>query len=921
MSKYILDPSGKIIIDGEVKNPGEASQEKLQNQEDYFSSKSPGNNTTVIPSTNALPAGLKGLTGLVDKGVGIVSFESGVKDLESDIFPSKKNSQGNENLLVNPSFGYDKPVKYYSRYNSIFAEGDSNRAIYAEELEMIAGIEFNSAGLFLQTGPNGSKIDISLITYIFDYLIESIVYLSSFWFLSGYGNDLKNNLIPDPIKYYFDKLLNSYRDKRIKRSSKTFSLANLIKYFIIGFDKFINTDPKYKNLYKNDKYDLNYSQIDSNFELLFKYIGRTLTGISKIGRNRFFLLIRKFQQESYWHSEILYKAKEDSKENIIDKFFIQFSQYYFKFILERINIGYLIIYKDNPLLNTQTTIPGVNPLYRKNSTQRLLDPSRTIFDKDKDKKDLLDRSRFNNQEILFKEEYKYKWKEKFPNQYSSFNTSITTLPQLLKATQYFKHKLRDSQNHIVYQNFSAGSKNSARRLPQELVEQVESYLDNEYMPFYLHDLRTNEIVSMHAFLDTISDSFSPEYSSTSGYGRIDDVKHYVKTTRSINLTFSLYSMQSEDFDLMWYQVNKIVSMVYPQWSQGIPANTGKFKDLKDFRFPFTQVPTASPLIRLRVGDVLKSNYSLENLKRLHGNKKLRGIKFKHNNNIIFNSKTKAYVLFTRHKSTLDFNREALKQQAYKSVSALINISDDISQAPKNDVEKIEKILNQNNINDDYKLSTYNFQGSEILNNMLYDLNKLRTSYFKNKKSVFVEKFDASGLRSNNSLARFIAFSGDDGNNTLKNIFSLEKSFVFLFIEENDTGLISFIAIPKIYVNNNTESFKIEKDSLIKDQKQINIFSSEDELGNINNPYTKAFESSKGKGLAGFITSLDVNYQESVWNTNSPGSNAPHGVKITMGFSPIHDIAPGLDHEGIMRAPIYNVGAVNKTFFNDEIEKK
>ena len=66
-----------------------------------------------------------------------------------------------------------------------------------------------------------------------------------------------------------------------------------------------------------------------NLELLFKYVGRTLTGISKIGRNRFFLLIRKFQQESYWHSEILYKAKEDSKENIIDKFFIQFSQYYF----------------------------------------------------------------------------------------------------------------------------------------------------------------------------------------------------------------------------------------------------------------------------------------------------------------------------------------------------------------------------------------------------------------------------------------------------------------------------------------------------------------------------------------------------------------------------------------------------------------
>ena len=179
------------------------------------------------------------------------------------------------------------------------------------------------------------------------------------------------------------------------------------------------------------------------------------------------------------------------------------------------------------------------------------------------------------------------------------------------------------------------------------------------------------------------------------------------------------------------------------------------------------------------------------------------------------------------------------------------------------------------------------------------------------------------MSKNNSAARSAAFNINNSDITsfnIKFIKKLEKSFVFLFIDDIDNKEVSFIAIPKVYIEKN-ETFDIVKDSLNKDQKQINIFSSEDESGNINNPYTKAFESSKGKGLAGFITSLDVNYQESVWNTNSPGSNAPHGVKITMGFSPIHDIAPGLDHEGIMRAPIYNVGAVNKTFFNDEIEKK
>ncbi len=141
---------------------------------------------------------------------------------------------------------------------------------------------------------------------------------------------------------------------------------------------------------------------------------------------------------------------------------------------------------------------------------------------------------------------------------------------------------------------------------------IENILEAEYMPFYLHDLRTNEILSFHAFIDTISDSFSPQYSPSSGYGRIDDVQHYIKTTRTINTTFSLVAYNQDDHDLMWYQINKLVSMVYPQWSKGIKRNK---KDRT--AFPFTQMPTASPLIRLRVGDVITSNYSKENLARLH----------------------------------------------------------------------------------------------------------------------------------------------------------------------------------------------------------------------------------------------------------------------------------------------------------------
>jgi hypothetical protein len=140
------------------------------------------------------------------------------------------------------------------------------------------------------------------------------------------------------------------------------------------------------------------------------------------------------------------------------------------------------------------------------------------------------------------------------------------------------------------------------------------------MPFYFQDLRTNEIVAFHAFLDDLSDSYSAEYNSTSGYGRIEDIKMYKSTKRSVGCTFHVISTNPEDFEYMWWQINKLTTMVYPQWSQGRAIST-KLNDV-DFKFtqPFSQIPTSTPVIRLRVGDLIRSNYSRFNLKRLFGYK-------------------------------------------------------------------------------------------------------------------------------------------------------------------------------------------------------------------------------------------------------------------------------------------------------------
>lgn len=890
-NKYVLDPSGKIVVNGELKDANEASEKILKNQNDFFQQRRQSTADKAFNAARAsLPAGA--ITGIDSKlsDIDLTQFETLLTSETPDfpnprdgqeghvIFPRKKNNQ----LLINPSFGADKDtdINYYTPYNSIFSKDKSNRRVYAEELEMLTGLDLNSLGLSASGigGRDGINSDFTQILFIFDFLIESLAYIGTFWLINLINKSTKNN--DTAIQYYFSKILNT------GNYVETTDLFALFNYYIVGLDRFINTDPKSKSLRDISNFD------DPNrikFFDLFRVAIRNVLSISKVGRNRMFLLIRKFQQKSYWHTELLYKHKQDTSENGVDKFFIEFSNYYFKFIIERINIGYIVLNK-NKITTRNSNLDTLN-LYNDQLT-RNFDPIRLGRDS---LKDILDetgkRAEFNTMgsKNIYYDDQNFTYDGKDYLLKGKFKTSITSLPQLFLGS-------KDNQTSNI--NFVKKKDSSqSRRLPQELVKKVESYLDNEYMPFYLHDLRTNEIVSMHAFLDSISDSFSPEYTSNSGYGRIDDVKHYVKTTRNINITFSLVSMQADDHDLMWYQINKIVSMVYPQWSAGIPATTGKLKDINGFTYPFTQVPTASPLIRLRVGDVLKSNYTKKNIERLHFSKEPKFIKEQKYINIADNFLAFAYIKSDSiiKKYNKDDIKEKVKKQNNNAASYL-----------KNDLKGFEFIIDSESS-----------EGST----------QKRLVIPKNKKNKNIK------ITTPTVAERRILFENSAIPKKFKGNKELDyKKYKFFVIErealEPSSGVTDaqFKRDPKAFgtmyyyreyfaINlTNHKTREIEFSEGVVNKKDI--LNAETDGKQINNPYTKAFETARGKGLAGFITSLDVNYQDVTWETNNPGSNAPHSVKITMGFSPIHDIAPGLDHEGVMRAPIYNVGSLNKSLFGD-----
>ncbi len=158
--------------------------------------------------------------------------------------------------------------------------------------------------------------------------------------------------------------------------------------------------------------------------------------------------------------------------------------------------------------------------------------------------------------------------------------------------------------------------NINRRISAENVAKVEAKLDAEYMPFYFHDLRTNEIVSFHAFLRSMSDDYTVETETVKAFGRIDPVKIYKSTDRKISIEFYVVATNKQDFDQMWWKINKLVTLVYPQWSKGNVLTNPETND--KFVQPFSQTPTNSPLIRLRLGDLFRTNYSRFALARLFG---------------------------------------------------------------------------------------------------------------------------------------------------------------------------------------------------------------------------------------------------------------------------------------------------------------
>jgi len=513
---------------------------------------------------------------------------------------------------------------------------------------------------------------------------------------------------------------------------------------------------------------------------------------------------------------------------------------------------------------------------------------------------------------------------------------------------------------------------TSARIPARVVKILEDKLEAEYVPFYIQDLRTNEIISFHAFLGDLTDSIAPSYSSTAGYGRLDPIQTYQTTTRSINLSFTLYSTNREDFDDMWYKINKFVTLLYPQWTQGSIVQSGNpdtgptIEGYDGARFvqPFTQTIGASPIVRLRVGDVIKSNYSRFALARTFGIGD-QGVKAQP---IGYGGSLTASAFGEYMRKWRDLGL-TIFATIFGSPQGLLQLGSDAANAASSEKPGVNIGLNAGFDLASSALSDILINGfvNPLLTlqtmQRLRDPNVFDTEGFngtgKNIMFVYINPNMIDGYQSTDGIKIFTTkrllgkvidtVKDETGNKKVYKVViadrsdeSIHKKEIFVRHEDiwNDpsetftksvAGILYLAAAGDFVSLVDTLSGLLSKSGgdlafltdAASDIAQLFLENQESAFMRPElNPYVRAFHTTRGRGLAGVIKGVNFNWldEQFPWETDF-NARAPMGCKISFGFDVIHDIPPGLDHSGYNRAPLYNVGEIMRNVSGDVYEDK
>ena len=523
-------------------------------------------------------------------------------------------------------------------------------------------------------------------------------------------------------------------------------------------------------------------------------------------------------------------------------------------------------------------------------------------------------------------------------------------------------KWSNAQGNPSFVNFTNEIKTTAA-ISKEQAKEIEKKLESQYVPFYLQDLRTDQILNFHAFLESVSDQYSPEWKDESGFGRLDNVHIYKGTTRTIGVEFYVVSTSEKDFDQVWSTINRLVMMVYPQWSEGYMMS-GSFSSAGDksvvnegynFIQPFSQVFSSSPIVRLRVGDIIASNYSTFNLARNFGIGQA---------STFFTNFTDVSATYFRQSKGEDQLSSFIKdldgggvKDAFDSISVVFantvtlksfdNTISDIVGLVDHRPEKIKEGYEKSLLEKKGTITILRGTSGEVIcGQKQKDGSKIVTVKFASgsaphlKHEITEVNVNVEHLYYNQtSPTRVDEFAEikeleklrDEQQKEIENLQKLQRN-----IEQQQVDQFDLVAKPsreltKQEITKRQETYETLKqrhDAAVDEkQKRDSQFKKSREL--INNEFIKkdtknsivrSFENNAGRGLAGTIRALSFDWNSAPWETTQ-GSRAPIWCKVNMQFNVIHDIPMGLNENGDPTSVPYPVGRhVREQFFPDRFEE-
>ena len=96
--------------------------------------------------------------------------------------------------------------------------------------------------------------------------------------------------------------------------------------------------------------------------------------------------------------------------------------------------------------------------------------------------------------------------------------------------------------------------------------------------------KTDDIVVFRAIINSLSDSFAPNWTPVNMIGRADPNYHYTGVTRDLNLDFTVYATDRDELKPIWRKLNALAGFTAPKYNA-------------------TDITLGAPWMRVTIGDV------------------------------------------------------------------------------------------------------------------------------------------------------------------------------------------------------------------------------------------------------------------------------------------------------------------------------